>query len=144
MYGYGGIFQHSQFSMPENMSGYDIVEWARKGRIYAHCILRGGGEYGTKWHEAGMKLNKKNAFYDFIDIAEWLVEQGQHPPGENRRQRREQRRSADGGNFHAASGSVRHGNRVRSAYGIRSASAVTIAASRMSPSTAIRLKTRKR
>lgn len=79
MYGYGGYFNILS-PMPENMSGYDIVEWARKGRIYAHCILRGGGEYGTKWHEAGMKLNKKNAFYDFIDIAEWLVEQGYTRP----------------------------------------------------------------
>ena len=116
MYGYGGYFNILS-PMPENMSGYDIVEWARKGRVHAHCILRGGGEYGTKWHEAGMKLNKKNAFYDFIDIAEWLVEQGYTRPAKI-----VANGASNGGllmaaNLHAASGSVRHGNRVRSAYG---------------------------
>ena len=79
MYGYGGYF-NIMAPMPENLAGYDIVEWVRKGRIYAQCILRGGGEYGTKWHEAGMKLTKKNAFHDFIDIAEWLVKEGYTRP----------------------------------------------------------------
>ena len=79
MYGYGGYFNILS-PMPENLAGYDIVEWVRRGRIYAHCILRGGGEYGTKWHEDGMKLTKKNAFYDFIDIAEWLVKEGYTRP----------------------------------------------------------------
>lgn len=79
MYGYGGYFNVLS-PMPENLAGYDIVEWVRRGRIYAHCILRGGGEYGTAWHEAGMKLTKKNAFFDFIDIAEWLVKEGYTRP----------------------------------------------------------------
>lgn len=79
MYGYGGYFNVLS-PMPENMTGIDIVEWVRKGRIYAHCILRGGGEYGTAWHEAGMKLTKKNAFFDFIDIAEWLIAEGYTRP----------------------------------------------------------------
>ena len=79
MYGYGGYF-NIMAPTPENLAGYDIVEWVRRGRIYAHCILRGGGEYGTRWHEAGMKLTKKNAFFDFIDIAEWLVAEGYTRP----------------------------------------------------------------
>lgn len=79
MYGYGGYFNVLS-PMPENLAGIDIVEWVRKGRIYAHCILRGGGEYGTAWHEAGMKLTKKNAFFDFIDIAEWLIAEGYTRP----------------------------------------------------------------
>ena len=72
MYGYGGYFNVLS-PMPENLAGIDIDDWVRKGRIYAHCILRGGGEYGTAWHEDGMLLRKKNAFTDFIDIAQWLV-----------------------------------------------------------------------
>lgn len=79
MYGYGGYFNVLS-PTPENLAGIDIVEWVRKGRIYAHCILRGGGEYGKAWHEAGMKLSKKNAFYDFIDIAEWLIAEGYTRP----------------------------------------------------------------
>lgn len=81
MYGYGGY----ACSMPpwnENMvTGHNIVEWVRKGRIYAHCILRGGLEYGEDWHRAAMFDQKKHAFEDFIDIAEYLVASGWTHPG---------------------------------------------------------------
>ena len=82
MYGYGG-YAASSNPWPEDMvTGHNVVEWVRQGRIYVHCILRGGMEYGTAWHEAAMGLSKKNAFYDFIDIAQYLVDQGWTKPGQ--------------------------------------------------------------
>ena len=80
MYGYGG-YAASSNPWPEDMvTGQNIVEWVRMGRIYAHCIIRGGSEYGAAWHEAAMGLGKKNAFYDFIDIAEYLIHAGWTKP----------------------------------------------------------------
>ena len=76
LYGYGG-YAVSSHPWPENaVTAHKIVDWVRKGRLYVHCILRGGSEYGETWHQAGMKDTKKNAFYDFIDIAKYLVQAG--------------------------------------------------------------------
>ncbi len=68
LYGYGGfnISRTPYFSVTN-------LAWVEMGGIYVEVNLRGGGEYGEKWHEAGMKLNKQNVFDDFIAAAEWLI-----------------------------------------------------------------------
>jgi prolyl oligopeptidase len=67
--GYGG-FSHS------NSPGFypRYVTWIEQGGIVAIAHLRGGGEYGEKWHRAGNRENKQNVFDDFIAAAEWLIE----------------------------------------------------------------------
>ena len=71
LYGYGGF----NIAQTPGFKVSDLV-WMEMGGIYAQANLRGGGEYGKPWHEAGMKRNKQNVFDDFIAAAEWLIEKG--------------------------------------------------------------------
>ncbi len=68
LYGYGGF----NVSLTPAFSVGNLV-WMEMGGIFAQPNLRGGGEYGEQWHEAGTKLHKQNVFDDFIGAAEWLI-----------------------------------------------------------------------
>ncbi len=75
LYGYGGF----DVSLTPKYSAA-VAAWLERGGIYAVANLRGGGEYGANWHDAGTRLNKQNVFDDFIAAAEWLVAKGYTSP----------------------------------------------------------------
>jgi prolyl oligopeptidase len=58
-----------------------LLAWYERGGVYAQAGLRGGGEYGREWHEAGRGPGKENTITDFIDCAEYLVAHGYTRPG---------------------------------------------------------------
>lgn len=75
LYGYGGfnIPLTPSFSVPN-------LVWMEMGGVFAMPNLRGGGEFGEAWHQAGTKLDKQNVFDDFIAAAEYLIAQGWTAP----------------------------------------------------------------
>jgi prolyl oligopeptidase len=76
LYGYGGF----GVSLTPNFSPAHVV-WMERGGVYAVANLRGGGEYGEEWHQAGSRLKKQNVFDDFLVASEWLIANGYTSPG---------------------------------------------------------------
>lgn len=75
LYGYGGFLINETPAFRT-----DAVIFAEHGGVFALANIRGGGEFGEKWHRAGMLENKQNVFDDFIAAAEWLIENGYTKP----------------------------------------------------------------
>lgn len=75
LYGYGGF----NISLTPSFSVVNAI-WMENGGIYAVPNLRGGGEYGKKWHVAGTKMQKRNVFEDFIAAGEYLQKNGYTSP----------------------------------------------------------------
>ena len=74
LYGYGGF----NISLTPGYSATRLA-WLEQGGVYAIANLRGGGEYGRAWYDAGRAANKQNVFDDFIAAGEWLKAQGYTP-----------------------------------------------------------------
>jgi prolyl oligopeptidase len=69
LYGYGGF----EIPMRPNYSGTVGSSWVERGGVYVLANIRGGGEFGPKWHQAAMKENHQNAFDDFIAVGEDVI-----------------------------------------------------------------------
>ena len=71
LYGYGGFGASETPSFLRNW-----LPWLKRGGIFAVANIRGGGEFGSKWHKGGIKENKQKSFEDFIAVAEYLISHG--------------------------------------------------------------------
>jgi len=72
LYGYGGF----EVSMRPSYQGSTGKAWVERGGVYVLANIRGGGEFGPKWHQAALQSNRQRAFDDFIAIAEDLIARG--------------------------------------------------------------------
>ena len=72
LYGYGGF----EISLNPSYSATNGKLWVERGGVYVLANIRGGGEYGPNWHQAGLKTNRQRIYDDFIAIAEDLIAKG--------------------------------------------------------------------
>ncbi len=72
LYGYGGF----EISLTPGYSGGLGRAWLSRGGVYAVANIRGGGEYGPRWHQAALKANRHKAYEDFAAVAQDLVRRG--------------------------------------------------------------------
>jgi prolyl oligopeptidase len=72
LYGYGGF----EVSMTPGYSGGVGMGWLEKGGVYAVANIRGGGEYGPRWHQAALKQNRHKAYEDFAAVAQDMIARG--------------------------------------------------------------------
>lgn len=77
LYGYGGF----QISMKPGYSGLRGKLWLERGGVFVLANIRGGGEFGPKWHQAGLKTNRQIIYDDFIAVGEWLIDHKLTSPG---------------------------------------------------------------
>ena len=97
LYGYGGF----EISMTPGYSGGVGAAWLEQGGVYVVANIRGGGEFGPKWHQAALKENRHRAYEDFIAVAEDLIARKVTSPQHLGIQGGSQRRPADGQHAHA-------------------------------------------
>jgi prolyl oligopeptidase len=76
LYGYGGF----QVSLTPSYAGVVGKLWLERGGVYVVANIRGGGEFGPRWHEAALKRHRQRAFDDFIAVAEDLIHRGLTSP----------------------------------------------------------------
>lgn len=76
MYAYGGYNNNMPPWYTEMVTRTQVARWVEDGGIYVHCNLRGGSEYGPRWHEGGMGMSKRHCYEDFIGIAEQIIRDG--------------------------------------------------------------------
>ncbi|KAB8045428.1 prolyl oligopeptidase family serine peptidase [Janthinobacterium aquaticum] len=69
LYGYGGF----EVSLKPNYSGIIGESWLKQGGVYVLANIRGGGEFGPRWHQAALKENRQRAYDDFISVAQDLI-----------------------------------------------------------------------
>ena len=78
LYGYGGF----EVSLLPGYSGTVGAGWMERGGVYVVANIRGGGEYGPRWHQAALKANRNKAYEDFAAVGEHLVERGVTTPAQ--------------------------------------------------------------
>lgn len=76
LYGYGGF----EISLTPTYSGVTGEAWLKNGGVYVLANIRGGGEFGPRWHQAALKQNRQRAFDDFISVAEDIIASGLSSP----------------------------------------------------------------